>query len=448
MLIRPEAPNILSFVKVLDSEPLELEYLHTVLMQNGFTDYIHDGLIEKESVQKSIIREQPDVVAITGYITQEKLMRKFCQQAKEINPRIITMVGGVHAQRNSERFYDESIDYIVKSEGCHDFMDLIFHIDGNKKVELSQINGLCYKKNGLWQNNELKPCDMNDLPIPDRSFFEKNKKHYNYLFLKEIASIKTSASCPFNCSFCYCTLLNSGKYTVRNLDLVIEELKGISATNIQICDNDFLVDPVRIRNFIRLVRENKIQKTYVCYTRADFVVKHPDIIKELTLIGFRLFLVGLEAVTDDTLKSYNKKTSTEMNEKCVEIINATSADCVALMITPIDADKQYFKTLYDWIVKVDLGLVTLSVFTPIPGTPTYEEYKGQYITDRIEEWDFLHLVIEPTKLTRKQFYFEYYKILMKLYRRARKLEAYKSPNLEYYKDIISSFLRRKIKGDD
>lgn len=61
----------------------------------------------------------------------------------------------------------------MKSEGCHDFMDLIFHIDGNKKVELNQINGLCYKENGNWQNNVLKPCDMNDLPIPCTVFYEE-----------------------------------------------------------------------------------------------------------------------------------------------------------------------------------------------------------------------------------------------------------------------------------
>ena len=157
--------------------------------------------------------------------------------------------------------------------------------------------------------------------------------------------------------------------------------------------------------------------------------------------------MGIEAVSDEQLSAYNKKTDLEINTKCVEIINATSAECVALMITPIDATKEYFKQLCDWVIKVDLKLVTVSIFTPIPGTPTYEEYKGQYTTDRIDHWDFLHLVLKPTNLSKKEFYLEYYKMLIKLYRRSKKSQSYDFDRLDYYKGVLVSFLRRQIRGD-
>lgn len=448
LLIRPQAPNKLSFTKILDSEPLELEYLHTALANAGYDDYIFDGLIESQTLAEAIQKEKPDAVAITGYITQEKLMLEFCETAKKINPHITTMIGGVHAQLNYKRLYHTSVDYILRSECCNAFVELISYIDKNTSLCLSKINGLCYKSDGnMWASNPLTLIDINSLPIPDRSFFNKNKQHYRYLDLTEVATIKTAFSCPYNCNFCYCTLLASGQYRARDLNLVIEELKSIDATNIQIVDDDFLVDTKRLKEFIRLVKENNINKTYICYARSDFVSQHEALIKELSDIGFRYFLVGLEAVSDDELTGYNKQTSLETNKKCVEIINRTSADCIGLMIAPLDATKEYFNTLYQWVKDNQLKYVTVSIFTPIPGTPLYDMYKDQITSTEIEDWDFLHLVLDPTHLSRRDFYKEYNKLFLKLYRIAKKTGIYDFMDLKFYKKMLEDYLRRKIRGN-
>jgi len=526
LLVRPQAPNKLSFTKILDNEPLELEYLHTVLANAGYEDYIYDGLLEKQTVLETIMREKPDVIAITGYITQQKLMIQFCETAKNINPEIATIIGGVHAQRNYENFYEPNVDFICRSESCDAFVELIsivekmknlkldkseennianFAVDveietrnnqmdirsenkytqdcfnddiknkdvieiedkrnemfGKNKNEndidndidngrnglLTKINGLCYKnEQGLWKCNDLVPIDINSLPIPDRTFFYKNKENFRYLDLTSVATIKTSFSCPFTCNFCYCTLLAGGRYNTRNLDLVIEELKNIDARNIQIVDDDFLVDRNRLIEFIRLVKENKIEKTYICYARADFVARNSDIVETLADIGFKYFLVGLEAVTDEELTGYNKQTGADVNKKCVEVIRATSAHCIALMIAPIDATKEYFDKLYKWVLNNDIKYVTVSIFTPIPGTPLYNEYKDRITSKDIEDWDFLHLVVDPVNLSRREFYRQHNKLFLRLYQIAKKTGIYDFMDLKFYKRMLQEYLRRKIKGN-
>lgn len=47
LLVRPGAPNVLSFTNILDSEPLELEYLHTGLKEAGYDDMIYDYICQK-----------------------------------------------------------------------------------------------------------------------------------------------------------------------------------------------------------------------------------------------------------------------------------------------------------------------------------------------------------------------------------------------------------------
>jgi len=444
LLIRPPAPNTLSFIKIVDCEPLELEYLHTALQEAGHTDYIYDGLIERDSIETVLKREKPDLVAITGYITQEKLMLSYAKLAKTLNPNTVTAIGGVHAQINYQRFFDPHVDYICRSESIDVLVSLMNHLQG-KEVDVSALNGLCHQENGSFVVNDLRPVCINTLPIPDRTFFYQHKHEYRYLELTEVASIKTAFSCPYSCNFCYCTQLNGGRYAARDLELVIEELEGLDAQNVQIVDDDFLLDCDRLEHFIRLVKERNIRKTFLCYARADFVAAHPELVTELVEIGFRYFLVGLEAASDADLEKYNKGTSVDINKRCVEVIHSTKADCLALMIVPLDATREHFDHIYRWIVENRLKYVTVSIFTPIPGTPLYETYKDKLITHDIEEWDFLHLVVEPEHMSVRNFYKEYYRLLIKLFRIARKTGIYSFMDLEFYKNMLVNYFRRKAR---
>lgn len=444
LLIRPQAPNKLSFIKILDNEPLELEYLQTALNANNIDSYIYDGLFEKISVKDTIIRENPQVVAVTGYITQQNLMIHYCNIAKAINSNIITVVGGVHAQLNYENFYDDNIDYICRSEDPFVLPKLIKA--AAKGEGLDNLNGLIYKNKNERIINEMTTIDINTLPIPSRSFFNQHKAEYRYLELTEVGTIKTSFSCPYDCNFCYCTHLSGGHYQVRELPLIIEELQSMDCQNVQIVDDDFLVDEKRIREFIDLIKENHISKTFICYGRADFIARHPDLIKDLADIGFRYFLVGLEAVNNSQLEAMNKNTTLDDNLRCVEVINQTSAHCIALMIATIDADKDYFQGIWSFVKKTGLIYVTVSVFTPIPGTRLYEEYKDKIQDEDITSYDFLHLVLEPEKLTKIEFYKEYRRLFWRLYNRAKTKGCYDFMDMKFYKNMLSSYFRRKIRG--
>lgn len=442
MLVRPPAPNNLSYYKIVDIEPLELEYLHTALKENGHDDYIYDSLVEQHRIHTVIRREKPAVVAITGYISQEKLMVRFAAAAKKINPDIKTIVGGVHAQINYERLYNPSIDFILRSESMSDFISLINHIESGSGA-LGDINGLCHKTADAYTVNELKPVCINDLPIPDRSFFYEHRKQFRYLGLAEVATVKTSFSCPYNCNFCYCKLLAGGRYQARDINLVIDELEGIDAQNIHIADDDFLIDEERVRLFLDSLKERKIYKTFICYSRADFIANHPALTAELADAGFRFFIIGLEAVTDNELSGYNKNVTADANRRCVEIINSTKADCIALMIAPIDATKTFFENIYNWVAENELTYVSVSVFTPIPGTELYEQYKDQITNHKSEHYDFLHLVMKPLNMSKRAFYFEYYMLISKLYQLSKDKGIYSFLDLEFVMNALNRYLRRK-----
>lgn len=432
LLIKPEpAHNSFSLEMALSTEPLELEYIAAMLKKEQYPFYLWEAAIEGPGSFDHILQQfQPDFILITGYITQEYLMLQYAQKAKMHNSKIVTIIGGSHAQLNPSHFQKDFVDFICRSDNIFGILSIL------KEEALSSIDGLCYMKEGIWQENELKPFSINLLPIPDRSLSNQRMHHYRYLDVSPLALLKTSTSCPYQCSFCYGRSLNCGTYTARDLDKVIEEIKTIASPNIQIVDDDFLFDKERLLEFARRLKEEGIQKTFICYGRADFISKERDILIRLKEVGFRYIMVGLEATNNSLLESYQKKTSLDINIQCIKMLRKLDINIVGLFIVDIHFIARDFRNMRRFIRQSGISYAGVSIFTPIPGTDIYEQYKEQLLTHDMEKWDFMHLVLPPAKMSRFRFYLEYYRLVMLLFSIAEKKGIYRFLTLSDYKKIF------------
>ncbi len=384
LLIRPRPhKETIGLQSVMICEPIELMQLSGVLKKNNHDVIILDMILEKKSLEYYINLHSPDVVGITGYISHIGVMKEYARLIKNVNPNIKVAVGGVHAEVCGNDFIDDNIDLICKS--ADDF----------------------YK---------LANCDDIQPALPFRDLPEEYLSKYYYLFQNRCALIKTSFGCPYNCNFCFCKEITT--YSARCVDDVITELKTISQEEVYIVDDDFLFNPTRLLEFYNKLKENNIKKNYLVYGRADFIAKNEDIISKLKEVGLSAVIVGLEASSQNQLDNYNKKTTLEDNEKAVRILQKYDIECYATIILGNEWDKSDFKHLYKYINGLDLVFVNLQPFTPMPGTPYFDEYKDRLIIpySEHEKWDMAHLVIAPTKLSIRQYYWEivklYYKITM------------------------------------
>lgn len=446
LLVRPKSYNIIANVNVINLEPLDLEYLYTVALEEEANCQIFDGLFDKRSLKEVLQSFKPDLVAVCGYITQEAIMLDYSSIIKQHNPAITVVVGGVHAQVNYNRFYVNTIDYIVHSSSLEPFRQLV-RLEGSFDEGLiKNIKGICYRKGEEWFVNEHLPINPDELPIPDRSHFNEHKHLYRYLEYSPCAIVKTAFSCPYQCSFCFCRKINDGRYAARNIDLVVEEIQGIECDSIHIVDDTFLIDRERISRFISLIKEKGIRKNFVFYSRADFVVENEDLIEALGDIGTKGIIVGLEAIDDTTLNSYSKQSSEDLNERCVNILQKYNIDCLALFIVDMNATPKDFDNLYKWVERVKLRYASVSIFTPIPGTPLYEEYKDKLTTDKMQYWDFLHLVLEPVNMSKQAFYMEYYKLFLKLTILGKKSGIYNFVDMQYITNMAKEYFSKLING--
>ena len=433
LLIKPETVGIFCYTNQVEHEPLEMEYVKTILEQNGHEALIYDRRYDMTTLKRKLIGYQPEVVCITGYITQQDLMIAYTRRIKKINPEIQIIIGGSNAEINYKNYFKSEADYIYHLSGLKNLVKLMDYIDLKKhSVEglvsmLSEIDGICFREDGEWKVTRKIVESPEDLPIPDRSFFYANIRRFGYLKFRPLALVKNSYSCRKACSFCFCTNRNSGSYACRSVTSLVSEIKALAVPNIHITDDDFLVDREYLLEFARQIRENDIHKRFLVYGRADFIAENEDIIRELADIGLALVMVGLEATKNDELDSYNKRTSVMQNEECIRILSKYHIICAGLFIVNTSMTKADFKSLYEWLAKRDV-IPTISVFTPMQGSAMYPQYEDKLVNRDVTKQDLFHCLIKPDHMSIRAFTVQYYKLSLSIAWKKRHAELYSEIN--------------------
>ncbi len=406
---RPEGETI-GLQKVMICEPLELEYLGAYAKGLGHQVVIIDMIIEKKPLAYFIHKYDPDIVGITGYIAHVNRIKAYSEEIKNAKKTCKIIVGGVHAEVVPEDFDSPFIDYVIKANGLKTFGEIIAALE--KGLTTEDIRG-------VWGNHlECVKETSFQYPHPDRTLTEAYRSRYYYMFHNPCTLIKTSYGCPYECRFCFCRKVTDGKYFCRELEDILEELKGIPEEEIYIVDDDFLVDRSRLLEFCRQLEAQNINKKYLVYGRADFIAANEDVICKFAERGLRAVIVGLESGNEEELKKYNKKSSVSINEAAMEVLKKYDVECYGTFILGTDWDKKDFDSLYRWIRKLGIKFINLQPFTPLPGTEPYLEYKDSLLIPReeYEKWDLAHLVVKPSKMSIRAYYFNilkvYYKVTM------------------------------------
>ncbi|MEW9121614.1 MAG: B12-binding domain-containing radical SAM protein [Thermotaleaceae bacterium] len=405
LLIRPRPDKeTIGLQHVMICEPLELEYIAANIHRQDVKVEIVDMILEKESVEYFLERHSPAVVAMSGYITHVQIIKDYAKRIKKHNPYCKVVVGGVHAEVVPEDFISEYIDFIVEANPLKTFNRILLDLE-NEEIEGVYQKGKKSQKEGDFSYH-----------FPDREKVARYRHRYYYMFHNPCALIKTSFGCPYHCSFCFCKEITDGKYFVRTIESVIEELKGMKEEEIYIVDDDFLFSRERILEFCRQLKMHQIQKQFLVYGRADFICYNEDVVAIFREHGLRAVIVGLESFKNEDLNRYNKRTSLQENERAVEILKKYDIEIYATIILDMGFSKEDFQRLYGWLKKLGIIFVNLQPLTPLKGTEIFEQYEKDLMISReeYEKWDLAHLVLQPQKMSPRRFYFEMIKLYYKL----------------------------------
>ena len=414
--------TIFSFFEPIVTEPLELMYIKTILMQEKITSYLIDDNFKLDK-PKGVI---PDLVILTGYNVAENLIISKAKAYKNKYPTVKIMVSGVHAQLNREAFRTEGIDYVYFSQSLETFRAFIktavdLELDYEKEDKSNYFRkgvDIYDKLTDSWQLGQDDVLIKSENIFPDRLVFNDIKSQTRYIDKTQVALVKSSHGCPYSCSFCYCRLLNNGIYLKPDYKKLISEISEIDSSYIWVIDDSFFITREDALDFIVNAKNEYLNKSLIIYLRADFIVENEDLMSELKSWGIDEVIVGFESEDESMLSEYNKGQTANIYQKAVNILKKEAIELTALFIVDPAYEIKDFLRLYKYIKKLDLDLYTISIMTPLKGTLDYELRKHELIETDPRKFDFLHLVLK-SKLPKWLFYTLFYLCHLRLIKSKR-----------------------------
>lgn len=407
LLIRPHINKKITTVKkFMFGEPMGIECVSTILKEQGHEVLLVDFMAESKNHLKRYVKTfHPDVVGLTSQCSDISNVLYLAEKVKKMNHKITVIVGGIQATITPEAYFNRYVDYVFKSTTRENYKLLMEQIENGGDEEIMGI----FSKKRQYQST-MESC-QNEYVKPDREMSAKYRKKYKYAGYQPYATLQTSYGCRNHCTFCIRRKLE-GKLTERDINEVIQDIQEIKEDTIMICDSDFLINEQRLVRFCELLEEKKIQKTYICYGSVNSILEKEALFKRLSDNGVKAVIVGLESFSDAFLKSYNKSATLDDNYKAVQILKKEGIATWGTFILHPDFSKEDFKNFRRYLRYLKPEMISFTPLVPHFLTPLYKQYEDRliYPRDDYEKWSFGDVIVYPSKMSLRRYYFEVLKI--------------------------------------
>lgn len=449
-------------VKKIDADlfPLGIAYIASYVRERGYSVDIVDlrlwGDKWKQKLKDKIISEKPRYVGISCVTPLIKECRIIASFVKNTNKDIKILIGGPHPTVLPEETARlDEFDIVIIGEGEFTIYEIL------KSSDLGKVRGIIYKEGNKLIKTEPREInmDLDQLPWPTYDLIPINN-YVNPFFGKSVV-IATGRGCPFKCIFCPSNLIGGGKYRLRNIKDVVDEMeflyKKYKVRGFMVMDETFTLYPDRVIKICDEIIKRKMKIKWACDTRVNTVTE--ELLRKMKKAGFRLIKFGIESGDDNILKIIKKGITVDMVKKAVKIAKGLGLEVHGFFIIghPYDTKETILKTI-KLSKELPLDYAQFSIMVPFPGTEVYRmAKKGEGIRLLSDDWnDFKKYgkpIIELPTLSKeeleefhakayREFYFRPYYIIKRLL---------KTKPVEYWQQIkkasaLLAFIKRSSSG--
>lgn len=411
---------------------LGLAYIAAVLEKFGHTVFYLDCSAEHYTVGETedVLKKYKDLdyIGLTATTPLINNALAIAQFAKNFSPKVKIVLGGVHPSVMPVAVLDNpQVDFVVIDEGEITMRELV------EGKDPSEILGLYFKKNGQIIKNLPRPLiqNLDEIPPPAYHLLPMDKYYPAVGSYKRLPamSIFATRGCPGRCTFCYRTFL--GIVRKRSARNIIEEIKLLQKNygikEISFYDDTFTLFKDVVRDFCRIIKEEKIDITWSCFTRVDHI--NEELLLIMKRAGCHLILFGVESSDEEILKTIGKCISLEQVKKVVELSRRIGIETRAsFMFGNQGETEDTIKKTIDFAIKLDPDEAQFNIATAYPGTELYNWAKelGYITTFNWDDYSMSNVVLSlqglsPQKLqyyyelAHRKFYFRHKIILRRLF---------------------------------
>lgn len=377
-------------------ETISTMLFSAILKRDGHHVDVFIADLEHDIVD-SVLSSNPDIVAYSFYLGEERFAVQLLREIKKRNPNIITIVGGPLFLVSDKLFKDDSIDIMISGDGEYNFPEVVKRIEGQHS--LAGIVGVSFKEHAspIRSDRFMVTENLNDLPMLDRDLFLSK---YNILANLNARYFIRSRGCPYRCSFCCNALFsniyknNGGKgYRIdANYQKLFNEINYVKNKYglewVQFVDGAFNGSKVETKVFLKEYAKAKLPP-FICSIRVDNVDE--EMVSLFKEAGCDRLTIGVQSGVPKIQKIAGRLTP---NEKILEVSNLIKKHKIRLAVDmiigwPGETVEDVWESIY-FIRKLNPEYINTELLILFPGTEVSRyAYEHNFIQKIPEVEDFL-----------------------------------------------------------
>ena len=390
--------------------PLGMAYVAGSLQKAGYSVRIYDAMSKYhtfDDIRNHIKDYSPDVVGTAAYTSSLYDAVHVLQVAKEVDPGIITLLGGIHPTFCWEEILQKEnkiVDYIIRGEGEITTTELLNNVFAENDLN---VPGIAYTKHGKIVCTEQRSLvsDLDALPVAwdliewqDYTF--KTKKN------STLAVVSSSRGCTQKCTFCSQRLFWKEKWRARSPENFVSELEYLNRTFgvdvAMIADETPTFDRKRWEKILDLLISSEIGVEILMETRVDDILRDKDIMDKYVKAGILHIYVGAESANQDTLDRYHKNLRIEQSKEAIDLINnAGIISETSFVLGMPDETPESIEATQKLAQYYNPDLAFFLAIAPWPYSDIYPE-----LAPYIEEFDYskynlIEPIVKPNNMTRE-----------------------------------------------
>lgn len=407
--IPEERYGITSLKQIFRGEPLALEELAGSLA--GHEVEILDLKVEPEALEDTLARFRPRVAGITGVTCEANTMLRIAARVKAVCGATV-VVGGVHASNDPAFFNHQAVDFIVTGLGRRRLAALIRALE---QGVAPAVAGVLTTAPGHALAHAPVRDRLDELDHAHPPAYHLTSRYRSHYILEKLGLnmgfVASAYGCPHRCSFCAIRGQTGGAYLARPIETVLRDIALLGDIPvIRLVDANTFGDVARARELGLALAQSGLKKNYLADIRSDTVVAQPDMLRQWKAAGLRAVIIGFEEIDDASLAAMNKANRASVNTEAIAVLHELGITIVGDFIISPDYGEEDFARLAAYLATQRIDLPMITVMTPLPGTPLYQQQRGRIVNHDLDYYTLTNAVL-PTRLPEERFYTLYAQLL-------------------------------------
>jgi anaerobic magnesium-protoporphyrin IX monomethyl ester cyclase len=311
--------------------PPQFLFLGASARQAGVEPVLYDAMgfwASHDDIIAEMANVNPDYVATSAITATIPDALRVLQNAKNLNPNVVTLLGGVHPTFMDHEIlaeHGDTVDYVIRGEGEETLRELLECLEagGDQK----KVYGISFRENGHVARTPPRPLFEN-LNALGRAWdlIDWTKNYTYYVFPgSRLAAINTSRGCDSECTFCSQQKFWARSWRARSPEDVVEEVQflhtRLGVDVILLGDEYPTNDRARWEKLLDMLIERRFPIHFLMETRVEDIVRDADIMHKYREAGIVHVYIGVEATNQETLDYIHKDLKVETSKKAIDVLH-------------------------------------------------------------------------------------------------------------------------------